>query len=122
MKKLLICSAFALGALASVAPAQAGGHGGWHGGWRGGWGVPFVAGAVIGAGVYAASTYPGYGYPYGYAAAPTVIYEQPTTVVVPAPAAAPAAAPRTAYYCPASQQFYPTAPACPVAWQAVNVY
>ena len=115
MKKIITCAAIALCAATSMAPAEA--HG-WH---RGGWGYPLAAGMIVGAGIYAASTpyyYPAYGYPAQvvYQAPPTVVYQAAPTVV-----AAPAA-PRTAYYCQTTKQFYPTVPTCSVTWEQVTVY
>jgi hypothetical protein len=115
MKKLITCAAIALCATTSMAPAEA--HG-WRGG---GWGYPLAAGMIVGAGIYAASNpyyYPAYGYPTQvvYQAQPTVVYQQ-----APAVTAAPPA-PRTAYYCQTTKQFYPTVPTCKVTWEQVTVY
>jgi hypothetical protein len=92
-----------------------GGHGGYARGgyYGGGWGVPFVAGALVGSAVYAA-TYPAYG----------AVYATPPVVVNPAPVygGAPVmqgAAP-VAYYCPSYQQYYPQVSSCPVPWQPVQ--
>ena len=118
MKKLMTCAAIALCASTVMIPAQA--HG-WRGG---GWGYPLAAGMIVGAGIYAASNpyyYPAYGYPTQvvYQTPPTVVYQQ-----VPAVTAVPAApaAPRTAYYCQTTKQFYPNVPTCNVAWEPVTVY
>jgi hypothetical protein len=96
-----------------MAPAEA------HG-WRGGsWGYPLAAGMIVGAGIYAASTpyyYPAYGYPA------QVVYQAAPTFVTAPPLAAAPAAPRTAYYCQTTKQFYPTVPTCSVTWEQVTVY
>jgi hypothetical protein len=41
-----------------------------------------------------------------------------TTVIVSPPVQV--APPRTAYFCPATQQYYPVVPSCPMPWQLVN--
>ena len=96
MKRLLTVLMLSLG-LFSVMPAQAY----WHGGWHGGWIVPAVGGALVGAAVYAAT-------------APHYVAAYPPVVV------APPVAPRTAFFCPTSQQYYPNVPACNVPWQQVS--
>jgi hypothetical protein len=121
MRKIIICAAIALCAATTMAPAQA--HG-WRGG---GWGYPLAAGMIVGAGIYAASTpyyYPAYGYPAQvvYQAPQTVVYQASPTVLATHPVAAVPAAPRTAYYCQTTKQFYPTVPTCSVTWEQVTVY
>ena len=122
MKKRLATVILAMSVLSAVAPAQA--HG-WRGGCCGwGWGAPFVAGALVGASVYAATT-PYYAYPYyGYPVAAPVMYSTPvpTTVVAAPPVGSAPSAPHTAYFCPTSKQFYPAVPTCTQTWQQVSVY
>jgi hypothetical protein len=97
--------------MALAAPAFANGygrHGGHHGGyghhhgggWRNDWVAPVLGAAIVGSAIYAATT-------PAYAVAPPVV-----TVVPPAP--------RVAYYCGTSQQFYPNVPTCNVPWQLVS--
>ena len=95
-----------------VAPAFADGYGrhggGYHGGYGhhhgGGWGNnwvgPVLGAAIVGSAIYAAST-------PSYAVAPPVVAVAPP-------------APRVAYYCGTSQQFYPNVPTCNVPWQLVS--
>ncbi len=102
-----------------AAPAWAGGpghHGGGHyhggyrhhgGGWNSHWVGPVLGAAIVGSAIYAAST-PAY-------AAPV----QTVTVYPPVVTMAPPA-PRVAYVCGPSQQFYPTVPTCTVPWQLVS--
>ena len=123
-----LIAATLVGATASPAFADHGGHGGFHGGFHhgfhdhdgfrdrfhnrfffgfGGFGFfdPFwpVAGYP-----YYPYGYAAYGYPYGY---PYPAYP---------PAAAPAAATPTAwYFCPASKSYYPYVQSCAVTWQQV---
>jgi hypothetical protein len=99
MKRLLAGLMMAVGLL-SVMPAEAHWHGGYYGGWHTGWVAPAIAGAVLGTAVYAAT-------------APHYVMSAPPVVVAPP-------APRTAYFCPTSQQYYPNAPACNVPWQVVG--
>ncbi len=64
---------------------------------------PFAAAAVIGTTVYLANriaTMP-----------PAAVIVSPPVQVSP---------PSTAYFCPASQQYYPAVPTCPMPWQVVN--
>ncbi|MEY4318702.1 MAG: hypothetical protein RI902_2510 [Pseudomonadota bacterium] len=98
--------------MALVAPAFANGYGrhgsGHHGGYGhhhgGGWGNnwvgPVLGAAIVGSAIYAAST-------PSYAVAPPVVAVAPP-------------APRVAYYCGTSQQFYPNVPTCNVPWQLVS--
>ena len=118
MKKIMTCAAIALCAATSMAPAQA--HG-WRGG---GWGYPFATGMIVGAGIYAASSpyyYPAYGYPAPvvYQTPQTVVYQAAPAVVTTPPVTA---APKTAYYCQTTKQFYPIVPTCSVTWEQVTVY
>lgn len=101
-------------ALATVLPAQAGGHG--HGGGHGGYGgygshyrgsshhwlAPVLGAALVGSVIYAAST-------------PSYAVTQPVAVqqqyVPPS---------RVAYFCPTAQQYYPNVPTCQVPWQPVS--
>jgi hypothetical protein len=117
MKKLLISIGVMASILTNMSPAQAhgwerhggyGGHGGYHGG---GWGVPLITGAIVGAGLYAASRpY----YPPAYSDT-TIIYNQPSGYynTMPAPGSAPYS---MGYYCQTSQQFYPVVPTCQTPW------
>jgi hypothetical protein len=119
MKKFI--SALTLvGAIVATMPVHAHGFGrggyGWHGGyWGGGWGVPLIAGAVIGAGIYANTA------PYYYSGT-TVYYNQPATVysAVPPVGSAPPA-PRIGYFCATTNQFYPNVPNCQTPWQQVTL-
>ena len=112
MKRLSILLACLLSAVLAV-PAQAhgfghGGSSGHHGGYgyRGGWGnnwvAPVLGAAIVGGAIYAAST-------------PS--YAAPQTVVVQQQYAAPS---RVAYFCPASQQYYPNVATCQVPWQPMT--
>jgi hypothetical protein len=113
MKRISVLLACVL-SLATALPVQAHGygygHGGYHGGgyyhggggWRGGWVAPLVGAAIVGGALYAATT-PSY-------ATPVVVTPPP---VVPA-------APRVAYFCSTSQQYYPNVPTCAVPWQLVS--
>jgi hypothetical protein len=56
--------------------------------------------AIVGSAIYAATT-------PAYAVAPPVVTVAPH-------------APRVAYYCGTSQQFYPNVPTCNVPWQLVS--
>ncbi len=82
------------------------GHGG-HGHGRGDrdlrW-VPWVSAAVIGSSLYWANQ----------------AYSQPSTtiIVTPAPPVA-LEAPRVAYFCQSSRQYYPNVPVCNMPWQLV---
>ena len=82
------------------------GHGG-HGHGRGDrdlrW-VPWVSVAVIGSSLYWANQ----------------AYSQPSTtiIVTPAPPVA-LEAPRVAYFCQSSRQYYPNVPVCNMPWQLV---
>jgi len=80
-------------ACAVVLPAQA------HGG-----GGPVLGAALVGSVLYAAST-------------PSYVVQAPPVVVMPQQTMPPA---RVAYFCSASQQYYPQVPSCPVPWQLVN--
>ena len=106
MKRISVLLACVL-SLATALPVQAHGygHGGYHHGggeWRGGWMAPLVGAAIVGGALYA-TTSPSY-------AAPVVVTPPP---VVPA-------APRVAYFCSTSQQYYPNVPTCAVPWQLVS--
>ena len=85
-------------------------HGGHdHHGWRGdrgrGW-VPWVSAAVIGSGLYWANQQ---------------AYGQPTvTVITPLPPPVYLEAPRVAYFCQTSGQYYPYVPSCNMPWQLVS--
>ena len=82
------------------------GHGG-HGHGRGDrdlrW-VPWVSAAVIGSSLYWANQ----------------AYSEPSTtiIVTPAPPVA-LEAPRVAYFCQSSRQYYPNVPVCNMPWQLV---
>ncbi len=103
MKRISLLVAILL-AFASALPAHAHGYG--HGreayrdrgysqgdyGYR--WVRPWVGAAIVGGAAYAVM--------------PPIRYVQPTPV------------PRTAYFCAASQQFYPNVPTCTVPWQVVT--
>lgn len=90
--------------------AMAGGHGhhggyrGFHGHHGGGWGNhwvgPVLGAAIVGSAIYAVNT-------------PAYPVSTPVVTVVPP-------APRVAYFCGTSQQFYPTVPTCNVPWQLVS--
>jgi len=110
MKRLLKIFVVLL-SMALAAPAFANGygrHGGHHGGYGhhhgGGWGNhwvgPVLGAAIVGSAIYAATT-------PAYAVAPPVVSVAPP-------------APRVAYYCGTSQQFYPNVPTCNVPWQLVS--
>lgn len=82
------------------------GHRGGHHHHRGDWGwSPLAAVVVIGSTFYIANTL----------ANPPV-----TTVIVSPPVVQYSPPLRVAYFCPASQQFYPLVPTCPMPWQMVN--
>lgn len=109
MKRLL--SSLALVLVASfAAPAFAGGYGHHHhghgghghrgGGWGNHWVGPVIGAAIVGSAIYAATS-------PAYAVAPPVVTMAPP-------------APRVAYFCSTSQQFYPNVPTCNVPWQLVN--
>ena len=102
-------------ALAGSAWAHGGGQRGWHGprhgghvyysnGWNSPWVGPVLGAAIVGTAIYASST-------------PSYAVVQPPVVTV-APPAPPA--PRVAYFCGTSQQYYPTVPTCNVPWQLVS--
>ena len=79
--------------------------GGHHHHRRGGWGwSPLAAAAVIGSGFYIANSL----------ATPSV-----TTVYV-TPPVVQYSPPQVAYFCPASRQYYPVVPTCPMPWQLVS--
>ena len=85
------------------------GHGG-HGGHRHGRGdrdlrwVPWVSAAVIGSSLYWANQ----------------AYSQPsTTIIVTPPPPVAIEAPRVAYFCQSSRQYYPNVPTCNMPWQLV---
>jgi len=118
MKRLLSIFVVLL-STAWVAPAFANGygrhgghygghHGGYHirhghhhhGGWGNHWVGPVLGAALVGSAIYDATT-------PAYAGAPRVV-----TVAPPAP--------RVAYFCGTSQQFYPNVPTCNVPWQLVS--
>lgn len=91
------------------AEARISAHEGWgrHGGhhhYRGDWGwSPLAAAAVIGSTFYIANT---------------LASPPPTTVIV-SPPVVQYSPLRVAYFCPASQQYYPVVPTCPMPWQMV---
>ena len=71
----------------------------------GGWGwSPLAAAAVIGSGFYIANSF----------ATPSV-----TTVYV-SPPVVQYSPPQVAYFCAASQQYYPVVPTCTMPWQLVS--
>jgi hypothetical protein len=87
------------------------GHGGGHGGYgaygrgdRGlGW-VPLASAVVIGSSLYWANQ----------------AYSQPsTTIIVTPPPPVAIEAPRVAYFCQSSRQYYPNVPICNMPWQLV---
>jgi hypothetical protein len=79
-----------------------GGYGHHHGGgWGNNWVGPVLGAAIVGSAIYAAST-------------PTYAVVAPPVVAVAPPA------PRVAYFCGTSQQFYPNVPTCNVPWQLVS--
>lgn len=80
--------------------AYHGGHRHHGGGWGNHWVGPVLGAAIVGTAIYAATT-------PAYAIAPPVV-----TVAPPAP--------RVAYFCGTSQQFYPNVPTCNVPWQLVS--
>ena len=86
-----------------------GGHGG-HGGHRHGRGdrdlrwVPWVSAAVIGSSLYWANQ---------------AYNQQSTTVIVTPPPPVVIEAPRVAYFCQSSRQYYPNVPTCNMPWQLV---
>ena len=83
------------------------GHGG-HGAYRHSdrdlrW-VPWVSAAVIGSSLYWANQ----------------AYSQPsTTIIVTPPPPVAIEAPRVAYFCQSSRQYYPNVPTCNMPWQLV---
>jgi hypothetical protein len=77
-----------------------GGYGHHGGGWGNSWVGPVLGAAVVGSAIYAANS-------PTYAVAPPVV-----TVAAPAP--------RVAYFCGTSQQFYPNVPTCNMPWQLVS--
>lgn len=114
MRVVVLVLLTALSGLA-FAGGHGGGHRGWHGhrhgghvhynhGWNNHWVGPVLGAAIVGSVIYAAST-PSY----------AVVQPPVVTVVPPAPAA-----PRVAYFCGTSQQYYPTVPTCNVPWQLVS--
>lgn len=125
MKRLL--SIFVLFLSATLAaPAFAGGygyhggrhyHGGYrhHGGWNQHWVGPVLGAAIVGTAIYAAST-PVYAAP----PPPLVTVYPPVVTTYPATVAVTPPAPRVAYFCATSQQYYPVVPTCTVPWQAVS--
>ena len=79
-------------------------HGSYHH-YRGDWGwSPLAAAAVIGSTFYIANN-------LSSPPPATVIVSPPVVQYIPV---------RVAYFCPASQQYYPVAPTCPMPWQMVN--
>jgi hypothetical protein len=64
---------------------------------------PLAAAAVIGTTVYLANS----------------IANMPSATVTVSPPVQ-YSPPKTAYFCPASQQYYPSVPTCPLPWQLVN--
>ena len=111
---VLLLSTLLAGA-AFAGPGHHGGHhhGGYHGGFNGGyrggyghhawgnhWVGPVLGAAIIGTAIYASS-------------APTYAVAPPVVTVVPP-------APRVAYFCGTTQQYYPTVPTCNVPWQLVS--
>lgn len=111
--------------VALATPAFAGGpgyhggrhyHGGHrhHGGWNHHWVGPVLGAAIVGTAIYAAST-------PTYAAPPPVVSVYPPVVTVyPSVVTSAPPAPRVAYFCATSQQYYPVVPTCSVPWQAVS--
>jgi hypothetical protein len=90
--------------LAQAAPSEAHVRGGvWIGPvWGPGWWGPYP-----------------YAYPYGYAAPPVVIREEPP-VYISQPPAQPQSQPQQYwYYCPDPQGYYPNVKACPKGWLKV---
>lgn len=96
-----------------------GGHGGYNGGHAYGYGhhhghrhgdrgrawVPWVSVAVIGSGLYWANQ----------------AYSQPSvTVIAPLPPPVVLEAPRVAYFCQSSWQYYPNVATCNMPWQLVS--
>ena len=78
-------------------------HGGYHH-YRGDWGwSPLAAAAVIGSTFYIANT---------------LASPPPATVIV-SPPVVQYSPLRVAYFCAASQQYYPVVPTCPMPWQMV---
>ena len=79
-------------------------RGGHHHHSRGGGWSPLAAAAVIGSGFYIANSF----------ATPSV-----TTVYV-SPPVVQYSPPQVAYFCAASQQYYPVVPTCTMPWQLVS--
>jgi hypothetical protein len=84
-------------------------RGGYEGGGyhhhRGGWGwSPLAAAAVIGSSVYIANS----------------LATPPVTTVYVSPPVVQYSPPRVAYFCSASQQYYPVVSTCPMPWQLVS--
>ena len=81
-----------------------GGHGGYGRGDRDLRWVPWVSAAVIGSSLYWANH----------------AYSQPsTTIIVTPPPPVAIEAPRVAYFCQSSRQYYPNVPTCNMPWQLV---
>jgi len=81
-----------------------GGHGGYGRGDRDLRWVPWVSAAVIGSSIYWANQ----------------AYSQPsTTIIVTPPPPVAIEAPRVAYFCQSSRQYYPNVPTCNMPWQLV---
>jgi hypothetical protein len=81
-----------------------GGHGGYGRGDRDLRWVPWVSAAVIGSSLYWANQ----------------AYSQPsTTIIVTPPPPVAIEAPRVAYFCQSSRQYYPNVPVCNMPWQLV---
>jgi hypothetical protein len=111
MKKPLFCLAlcFMLGVPSlSMARDEGWDHHAYHGQHRGhgdhgrGW-APWVSAAVIGSSLYWANQ----------------AYSQPITVIAPPPPPVVLEAPRVAYFCQSSRQYYPYVSTCNMPWQVV---
>jgi hypothetical protein len=126
MKKPLFCAALSLLLVAPSLSIAGGdgwrghsshgysGHGRGHGGYGGhgdrgrgdrglGW-VPWASAVVIGSSLYWANQ----------------AYSQPsTTIIVTPPPPVAIEAPRVAYFCQSSRQYYPNVPTCNMPWQLV---
>ena len=83
--------------------AEGHGHHGHHGGRSWGW-APWVSAAVVGSTLYWADQ----------------AYSQPSvTVMAPPPPPVVIEAPRVAYFCQSSRQYYPNVATCNMPWQLV---
>jgi hypothetical protein len=65
--------------------------------------VPWVSAAVIGSSFYWANQ----------------AYSQPSTTIIVTPPPVAIEAPRVAYFCQSSRQYYPNVPICNMPWQLV---